>query len=129
VKALQSFVETDEGRNLLAGYKRAANILKAEEKNLRADLLDNPDEQAAFEAAQIRLAHTQADQVAIMSGILTPEEARSRYTVPGGFQREIQPVEAWEPQAMPSASPEDEEAARAAVEAALKGKAGAEGEE
>jgi glycyl-tRNA synthetase beta chain len=32
VKALQSFVETDEGRNLLAGYKRAANILKAEEK-------------------------------------------------------------------------------------------------
>lgn len=32
VKALQSFVETEEGRNLLAGYKRAANILKAEEK-------------------------------------------------------------------------------------------------
>jgi glycyl-tRNA synthetase beta chain len=32
VKALQAFVETDEGKNLLAGYKRAANILKAEEK-------------------------------------------------------------------------------------------------
>ncbi|MEZ5708068.1 MAG: glycine--tRNA ligase subunit beta [Blastomonas sp.] len=31
VKALQSFVETDEGANLLAGYKRAANILKKEE--------------------------------------------------------------------------------------------------
>jgi glycyl-tRNA synthetase beta chain len=30
--ALQAFVETDEGKNLLAGYKRAANILKAEEK-------------------------------------------------------------------------------------------------
>ena len=30
VKALQAFVETDEGRNLLAGYKRAANILKKE---------------------------------------------------------------------------------------------------
>ncbi len=28
VKALQSFVGTDEGKNLLAGYKRAANILK-----------------------------------------------------------------------------------------------------
>jgi glycyl-tRNA synthetase beta chain len=28
VKALQSFVTTDEGKNLLAGYKRAANILK-----------------------------------------------------------------------------------------------------
>ena len=32
VKALQAFVEIDEGKNLLAGYKRAANILKAEEK-------------------------------------------------------------------------------------------------
>jgi glycyl-tRNA synthetase beta chain len=28
VKALQAFVETDEGVNLLAGYRRAANILK-----------------------------------------------------------------------------------------------------
>jgi glycyl-tRNA synthetase beta chain len=28
VKALQAFVGTDEGANLLAGYKRAANILK-----------------------------------------------------------------------------------------------------
>jgi glycyl-tRNA synthetase beta chain len=32
VKALQAFVGTDEGVNLLAGYKRAANILKANEK-------------------------------------------------------------------------------------------------
>jgi len=30
VKALQAFVETAEGRDLLAGYKRAANILKKE---------------------------------------------------------------------------------------------------
>jgi glycyl-tRNA synthetase beta chain len=30
VKALQSFVETPDGTNLLAGYKRAANILKKE---------------------------------------------------------------------------------------------------
>lgn len=32
VEALQGFLSTDEGGNLLAGYKRAANILKAEEK-------------------------------------------------------------------------------------------------
>ena len=31
VKALQAFVETENGTNLLAGYKRAANILKKEE--------------------------------------------------------------------------------------------------
>ena len=30
VRALQSFIETAEGRDLLAGYKRAANILKKE---------------------------------------------------------------------------------------------------
>ena len=33
VKALQAFVETEDGVNLLAGYKRAANILKAAEKD------------------------------------------------------------------------------------------------
>jgi glycyl-tRNA synthetase beta chain len=32
VEALGAFLETDDGRNLLAGSKRAANILKAEEK-------------------------------------------------------------------------------------------------
>ncbi|CAH1654445.1 Glycine--tRNA ligase beta subunit [Hyphomicrobiales bacterium] len=32
VAALGRFLETEDGRNLLAGYKRAANILKAEEK-------------------------------------------------------------------------------------------------
>ena len=34
VGTLQSFVETEEGRNLLAGYKRAANILKKEKWDL-----------------------------------------------------------------------------------------------
>ena len=32
VEALQAFLKTEDGANLLAGYKRAANILKAEEK-------------------------------------------------------------------------------------------------
>ncbi|PZU93443.1 MAG: glycine--tRNA ligase subunit beta [Chelatococcus sp.] len=32
VAALGRFLETEDGRNLLAGYKRAANILRAEEK-------------------------------------------------------------------------------------------------
>lgn len=34
VKALQAFVETEDGANLLAGYKRAANILKKEAPSL-----------------------------------------------------------------------------------------------
>ncbi len=32
VKALQAFLETEDGANLLAGYRRAANILKAEDR-------------------------------------------------------------------------------------------------
>ena len=32
VEALNAFLTTDDGKNLLAGYKRASNILKAEEK-------------------------------------------------------------------------------------------------
>jgi len=42
VEALGAFLETDDGKNLLAGYRRAANILKAEEKK---------DGAGAFEAA------------------------------------------------------------------------------
>ncbi len=32
IEALDAFLKTDDGANLLAGYRRAANILKAEEK-------------------------------------------------------------------------------------------------
>ncbi|ATC32066.1 glycine--tRNA ligase subunit beta [Caulobacter vibrioides] len=32
VEALDGFLKTDDGKNLLAGYKRASNILKAEDK-------------------------------------------------------------------------------------------------
>ncbi len=39
VKAVQAFLSTDEGENLLAGYKRAVNILKSEVK--KGNLLDS----------------------------------------------------------------------------------------
>ena len=60
VKALQSFMETDDGTNLLAGYKRAANILKKEEWDA-ADLSYTPEpaEKAlidALDAAEPRAA-------------------------------------------------------------------------
>ncbi len=58
VEALQSFLKTDEGTNLLAGYKRAVNILRAEEKKDKttfdgepeAKLLTQPEEKALAEA-------------------------------------------------------------------------------
>jgi len=50
--ALQSFLETDEGENLLAGYKRAANILKAEAK--KGDLPEGtPSEPKIKESAAL----------------------------------------------------------------------------
>lgn len=40
VEALTAFLGTDDGENLLAGYKRAVNILKAEEKKDGAGAYD-----------------------------------------------------------------------------------------
>jgi glycyl-tRNA synthetase beta chain len=54
VHALQAFVASEDGANLLAGYKRAANILKAEEKKGWDKAATNPapdaDEKALIEA-------------------------------------------------------------------------------
>jgi glycyl-tRNA synthetase beta chain len=57
VEALGSFLDTEDGRNLLAGTKRAANILAAEEKKktaiadaVDAALFSTPDETALFAA-------------------------------------------------------------------------------
>ena len=58
VAALQSFLATDDGANLLAGYKRAANILRIEEKKDKASyagavdpgLLRSDEEQAIYAA-------------------------------------------------------------------------------
>ncbi len=43
VEALGAFLDTDDGANLVAGYKRAANILKAEEKKDGAAYSGDPD--------------------------------------------------------------------------------------
>jgi glycyl-tRNA synthetase beta chain len=45
VRALQAFVETKEGRDLLAGYKRAANILKKEDWAGTGGALSSHEEQ------------------------------------------------------------------------------------
>jgi glycyl-tRNA synthetase beta chain len=58
VKALQAFVATDEGVNLLAGYKRAANILKA------ADGVD---------AAATAPAELVAEEAALLTALDTAE--------------------------------------------------------
>ena len=44
VEALAAFLATDDGKNLLAGIKRAANILRIEEKKDKAEYTGAPDE-------------------------------------------------------------------------------------
>ena len=59
VEALSAFLATDDGANLLAGYKRAVNILKAEAKKhpgedyaaAPSDRADAPPEEAALRLA------------------------------------------------------------------------------
>ncbi|MBK8375471.1 MAG: hypothetical protein IPL18_11560 [Sphingomonadales bacterium] len=100
VKALQGFVGTDEGANLLAGYKRAANILKqaegvdpnaaapvdlgAEEQALLT-ALDSAEPKAAaaieaerFEDAMAALASLRAPIDAFFDGVMVndPDPAK-----------------------------------------------------
>ncbi len=51
VEALQSLLKSDDGANLLAGYKRAANILKAEEKKDNRTYISDVDEKLLAEPA------------------------------------------------------------------------------
>ncbi len=54
VEALDGFLKTDDGKSLMAGYKRASNILKAEEKK-GALPVGAPEEPAADSAAEVGL--------------------------------------------------------------------------
>jgi len=59
VEALGRFLETDDGTDLLTGYRRAANILRAEEKTDGAGAFDAPcDPDLLQEPAEIALWHT-----------------------------------------------------------------------
>ncbi|GJL94894.1 MAG: glycine--tRNA ligase beta subunit [Hyphococcus sp.] len=61
LEALEAFLKNDDGANLVAAYKRAANILKAEEKKdkiaadpaaIKKDLLADKEEKALFTALE-----------------------------------------------------------------------------
>jgi glycyl-tRNA synthetase beta chain len=43
VEALGKFLDTDDGKNLLAGYKRATNIIRIEEKRDKREYTGAPD--------------------------------------------------------------------------------------
>jgi glycyl-tRNA synthetase beta chain len=65
VYALQSFLNTDDGANLLVGYRRAANILKIEEKKDKREYRNAPDTGAL----------AQAEEKALHSALLAAQES------------------------------------------------------
>jgi glycyl-tRNA synthetase beta chain len=62
VEALGAFLDTDDGKNLLAGTKRAANILRIEEKKDKAEYTGAPDAKLYLQDEERGLA--QAIQIA-----------------------------------------------------------------
>ena len=87
VEALAAFLATDDGANLLAGYKRASNILRAEEKKgplptgmVRTGLPNQPEEEVALAFAvgaartAVETALDKEDFAAAMSALAGDEE-------------------------------------------------------
>ena len=76
VEALGAFLDTEDGANLLAGYKRAANILKAEEKkgDLPSDLSVDDSLIAKGPAEEQALGKALANVEAAIEGPLAAED-------------------------------------------------------
>jgi len=74
VEALQAFLKTDNGRNLLAGYKRAANILKVEEKKDGRTYISEVDEALLAEPADKALHAALGAAIAAIGPALEAED-------------------------------------------------------
>jgi glycyl-tRNA synthetase beta chain len=57
VEALGAFLDTEDGKNLLAGYKRATNILRIEEKRDKTEYTGAPSAELYRQAEEWELSH------------------------------------------------------------------------
>jgi glycyl-tRNA synthetase beta chain len=64
IEALGRFLDTDDGRNLLAGYRRAANILRAEEKKDGEGAFKAKPDPVQFAEGEERALHEAIERVA-----------------------------------------------------------------
>ncbi|MGU3537099.1 glycine--tRNA ligase subunit beta [Methylobacterium sp. A54F] len=79
VEALGRFLDTDDGRNLLAGYKRAANILRIEEKKDGRAYDAEPD-------AALIASSGQPEERALAASLATAREAASAAVAAEDFE-------------------------------------------
>ncbi|MGI4817513.1 MAG: glycine--tRNA ligase subunit beta [Janthinobacterium lividum] len=80
VEALSGFLATDDGANLLAGYKRASNILKAEEKKGALPSGVVSTSMANQPAEEIALANAAATADAAVNAALETEDFAAAMT-------------------------------------------------
>jgi glycyl-tRNA synthetase beta chain len=73
-EALQEFLSTEDGKNLLAGTKRAANILRIEEKKDGREYAGEPEPDFLFEPEEIVLAQAIIDTKREASHAMANEE-------------------------------------------------------
>jgi glycyl-tRNA synthetase beta chain len=76
VKATQEFLGEDNGRNLLVAYRRAANILRVEEKKDRTEYSGEPDPEALLLPEEKALFV----ELATASEMVRAELARERFS-------------------------------------------------
>jgi glycyl-tRNA synthetase beta chain len=80
VEALSAFLATEDGKNLLAGYNRAANILRAEEKKSGETYSGGIDFGKLEEDAEIALAKAIEGTISSVKAALAVENFASAMT-------------------------------------------------
>ena len=87
VEALGKFLDSDDGKNLLAGYKRATNIIRIEEKKDKRDYTGAPDAKL----------YGQAEEKALAAGIATAKDEASAAVAKEDFAAAMSAVAALRP--------------------------------
>jgi glycyl-tRNA synthetase beta chain len=92
VEALQTFLKTEDGANLLVGYRRAANILKIEEKKDKTEYSGDPDPDA-FTAPEEKALYV---ELATAADLVRAEIERERFVEAMGVMSRLRtPVDAF----------------------------------
>ncbi|MHA3915657.1 glycine--tRNA ligase subunit beta [Halovulum sp. GXIMD14793] len=89
VKALQAFLGTEDGANLLAGYKRANNILQVEEKKDGVEYSLDPDPKLAEQAEETALYAALDTAEAAITPALEAEDFAAAMTAMAGLRAPI----------------------------------------
>ncbi len=87
VEALAQFLDTEDGKNLLAGYKRATNIIRIEEKRDNAEYTDEPSDQLFRQAEEWELARA----IDAASAEATAAVAREDFAAAMGATAKLRP--------------------------------------